>query len=145
MKNDGQLSRRQILAAAGFIGLATLTGCGSGGGEDTKDLSKKRTGAMKNYRAGQQFKATEPLTFTVLHNDNPVYPMKKNWLFWKELSRRTGVTLDATPVPLSDYEKKRSLLIGAGDAPCSSPRPTRARRPPSSPPGPSCRSASTPT
>ncbi|MGA5279062.1 extracellular solute-binding protein [Streptomyces griseoincarnatus] len=121
MKNDGQLSRRQILAAAGFIGLAALTGCGSGG-EDTKDLSKKRTGAMKNYRAGQQFTATEPLTFTVLHNDNPVYPMKKSWLFWKELSRRTGVTLDATPVPLSDYEKKRSLLIGAGDAPLLIPK-----------------------
>ena len=77
MQNNGQLSRRQILAAAGFLGLATLTGCGSGGdGEDTKDLSKKRDGAMKNYRAGQQFKATEPLTFTVLHNDNPVYPSK---------------------------------------------------------------------
>ncbi len=121
MKNDGQLSRRQILAAAGFIGLATLTGCGSGG-EDTKDLSKKRMGAMKNYRAGQQFKATEPLTFTVLHNDNPVYPMKRSWLFWKELSRRTGVTLHATPVPLSDYEKKRSLLIGAGDAPLLIPK-----------------------
>ncbi|CAL9315185.1 extracellular solute-binding protein [Streptomyces griseoincarnatus] len=121
MKNDGQLSRRQILAAAGFIGLAALAGCGSGG-EDTKDLSKKRTGAMKNYRAGAQFKATEPLTFTVLHNDNPVYPMKKSWLFWKELSRRTGVTLDATPVPLSDYEKKRSLLIGAGDAPLLIPK-----------------------
>ncbi|MFZ4206013.1 extracellular solute-binding protein [Streptomyces griseoincarnatus] len=121
MKNDGQLSRRQVLAAAGFIGLAALTGCGSGG-EGTKDLSKKRTGAMKNYRAGQQFTATEPLTFTVLHNDNPVYPMKKSWLFWKELSRRTGVTLDATPVPLSDYEKKRSLLIGAGDAPLLIPK-----------------------
>ncbi|MGA5601482.1 extracellular solute-binding protein [Streptomyces griseoincarnatus] len=121
MKNDGQLSRRQILAAAGFIGLAALAGCGSGG-EDTKDLSKKRMGAMKNYRAGQQFKATEPLTFTVLHNDNPVYPMKRSWLFWKELSRRTGVTLDATPVPLSDYEKKRSLLIGAGDAPLLIPK-----------------------
>ncbi len=121
MKNDGQLSRRQILAAAGFIGLAALAGCGSGG-EDTKDLSKKRTGAMKNYRAGAQFAATEPLTFTVLHNDNPVYPMKKSWLFWKELSRRTGVTLDATPVPLSDYEKKRSLLIGAGDAPLLIPK-----------------------
>ncbi|MEU0618405.1 extracellular solute-binding protein [Streptomyces albogriseolus] len=122
MKNTGQLSRRQILAAAGFIGLAALTGCGSGDGEDAKDLSKKRTGAMKNYRAGQQFKATQPLTFTVLHNDNPNYPMKESWLFWKELTRRTGVTLDATPVPLSDYEKKRSLLIGAGDAPLLIPK-----------------------
>ncbi|MEU7467462.1 extracellular solute-binding protein [Streptomyces sp. NPDC044984] len=122
MKNTGQLSRRQILGAAGFIGLAALTGCGGGDGDDAEDLSKKRDGAMKNYRAGEQFKATEPLTFSVLHNDNPVYPLKDDWLFWKELTRRTGITLEATPVPLSDYEKKRSLLIGAGDAPLLIPK-----------------------
>lgn len=95
MQNAGQLSRRQILAAAGFIGLATLTGCGSSDdGGDGKDLSKKQNGAMKNYRAGQRFKAAEPLSFSVLHNNNPVYPMKDGWLFWKELTKRTGVTLE---------------------------------------------------
>jgi putative aldouronate transport system substrate-binding protein len=123
VKNTGKLSRRQILSAAGFVGLAALTGCGGGdGGGDGKDLSKKRDGAMKNYRAGQRFKAAEPLTFEVLHNDNPVYPMKKDWLFWKELAERTGVTLKPVSVPLSDYEKKRSLLIGAGDAPFLIPK-----------------------
>ncbi len=123
MKNAGQLSRRQILAAAGFIGLAGLTGCGSGGdGGDSEDLSKKQNGAMKEYRAGQRFKATAPLSFSVLHNNNPVYPTKKSWLFWKELTRRTGVTLEPVDVPLVDYEKKRSVLIGAGDAPFLIPK-----------------------
>ncbi|MFJ5727647.1 ABC transporter substrate-binding protein [Streptomyces paradoxus] len=123
MQNAGQLSRRQILAAAGFIGLATVTGCGSGeDGGDSKDLSKKRHGAMKNYRAGQQFKAAEPLSFSVLHNNNPVYPMKDGWRFWKELTKRTGVTLKPVDVPLADYEKKRSVLIGAGDAPFLIPK-----------------------
>ncbi|GHD03224.1 sugar ABC transporter substrate-binding protein [Streptomyces violarus] len=123
MQNAGQLSRRQILAAAGFIGLATVTGCGSGeDGGDSKDLSKKQNGAMKNYRAGQQFKAAKPLSFSVLHNNNPVYPMKGNWLFWKELTKRTGVTLKPVDVPLADYEKKRSVLIGAGDAPFLIPK-----------------------
>ncbi|MFF0161225.1 extracellular solute-binding protein [Streptomyces sp. NPDC005263] len=123
MKNAGQLSRRQILAAAGFVGLATLTGCGGGGdGGDSKDLSKKQNGAMKEYRAGQQFKAAEPLSFSVLHNENPVYPMKNDWLFWKELTKRTGVTLKPVSVPLMDYEKKRSVLIGSGDAPFLIPK-----------------------
>ncbi|MFI2717754.1 extracellular solute-binding protein [Streptomyces collinus] len=123
MQNAGQLSRRQILAAAGFIGLATVTGCGSGDdGGDGKDLSKKRDGAMKDYRAGQQFKAAAPLSFSVLHNNNPVYPMKDGWLFWKELTERTGVTLKPVDVPLADYEKKRSVLIGAGDAPFLIPK-----------------------
>ncbi|GAB2868486.1 extracellular solute-binding protein [Streptomyces deserti] len=123
MKNAGQLSRRQILAAAGFAGLAALTGCGSGDdGGDSKDLSKKQNGAMKEYRAGQRFKATKPLSFDVLHNNNPVYPMKNSWLFFKELTKRTGVTLKPVAVPLADYEKKRSVLIGSGDAPFLIPK-----------------------
>lgn len=123
MKNAGQLSRRQILTAAGFIGMATLAGCGSGDdAEDSKDLSKKQNGAMKEYRAGQQFKASKPLSFSVLHNNNPNYPLKDSWLFWKELTKRTGITLKPIAVPLSDYEKKRSVLIGAGDAPFLIPK-----------------------
>src|ERR1044072_8700228 len=112
--NAGQLSRRQVLAAAGFVGLATLTGCGGGeDGGDSKDLSKKQNGAMKEYRAGQQFKATKALSFSLLHNDNPVYPLKNNWLFWKEVTQRTGITVKPLDVPLADYEKKRSVLISA--------------------------------
>ncbi|WP_333737162.1 ABC transporter substrate-binding protein [Streptomyces sp. IBSBF 2806] len=123
MKNAGQLSRRQMLSAAGFVGLAALTGCGSGDDAgDSKDLSKKQNGAMKEYRVGQQFKAAKALSFSILHNNNPVYPMKDGWLFWKELTRRTGITLKPIAVPLSDYEKKRSVLIGAGDAPFLIPK-----------------------
>ncbi|MFG2551194.1 extracellular solute-binding protein [Streptomyces sp. NPDC048581] len=123
MKNTGHLSRRQILAAAGFIGLATLTACGSGDdGGDPKDLSKKQNGAMKEYRTGQQFKAAKPLSFSMLHNNNPVYPMKSGWLFWKEVTKRTGITIKPLDVPLADYEKKRSVLIGAGDAPFLIPK-----------------------
>ncbi|MEW2805596.1 extracellular solute-binding protein [Streptomyces massasporeus] len=123
MKNAGQLSRRQMLAAAGFIGLATITGCSGGDdGGDGKDLSKKQDGAMKNYRAGQRFKASRPLSFSVLHNNNPVYPMKNGWLFWKEVTKRTGITIKPLDVPLADYEKKRSVLIGSGDAPFIIPK-----------------------
>ncbi|MFI2432707.1 extracellular solute-binding protein [Streptomyces sp. NPDC018693] len=123
MMNGEQLSRRRVLAAAGFVGLAALTGCGGGDdGGDTKDLSKKQNGAMKEYRVGQQFKAASALSFSLLHNNMPNYPLKSDWLFWKELTRRTGVTLKPTTVPASDYEKKRSLLIGAGDAPLLIPK-----------------------
>ncbi|MDG4863565.1 extracellular solute-binding protein [Streptomyces sp. T-3] len=123
MKNAGQLSRRQILAAAGFIGLAAVTGCGNGDdGADSKDLSKKRNGAMKEYENGRQFKATKALSFSILHNNNPVYPTKKDWLFWKELAARTGITLKPVDVPLADYEKKRGVLIGSGDAPFLIPK-----------------------
>ncbi|MFJ2114887.1 extracellular solute-binding protein [Streptomyces sp. NPDC087850] len=123
MKNSGQLSRRALLAAAGFAGFTVLVGCGSGEEEaDAKDLSGKQAGAMKKYGVGAQFKATEPFSISILHNNMPTYPLKDDWLFWEELTARTGVTLKPTAVPYSDYEKKRGLLIGAGDAPFLIPK-----------------------
>ncbi|MGW2260350.1 ABC transporter substrate-binding protein [Streptomyces sp. NPDC001780] len=123
MKNSGQLSRRGLLAVAGFAGLAALSGCGGGeGDEGPADLSKKRKGAMDEYGVGDQFTAAGPLSFSILHNNMPTYPMKDSWLFWKEITRRTKVTFEPTAVPASDYEKKRSLMIGAGDAPWIIPK-----------------------
>lgn len=121
-----QLSRRQLLSATGAaaLGLA-LAGCGSSGGsgkDDGKDLSGNKAAAMKKFGVGDQFKATAPVDFTLLYNNHPAYPLKKNWLFWSELKKRTNATFDLTAVPMSDYEKKRSLLVGAGDAPLIIPK-----------------------
>jgi putative aldouronate transport system substrate-binding protein len=112
-----------MLIAAGTATALGVTGCGSGSdAKDASDLSGNRNGAMKDFGAGDQFKATKALTFTTLYNNNPGYPYKKNWLLWSELTKRTGVTLKPTVVPLSDYEQKRSVLIGAGDAPAIIPK-----------------------
>lgn len=121
------ISRRSMLLSLGAtLGAATLglTGCSSDGGDDKKgsDLSKNRADAMDKFGVGDQFKATSPVTFTTLLNDNPGYPEKSNWLFWTELAKRTNVTLKPTVVPLSDYENKRSVIIGAGDAPFLIPK-----------------------
>ncbi|MER5177284.1 extracellular solute-binding protein [Streptomyces sp. NPDC002896] len=120
MQNTGGLSRRQLLGAALFAGLSvtTLSACGSGeNDEGGKSLDKKRVGAMDKYGTGDQFKATKALTFSLLHLDMPHYPRKDSWLLWKEVTRRTNVTFKVTGVPASDWDKKKSLLIGAGDAP----------------------------
>ena len=77
---------------------------------------------MADYGVGDQFKATEALTFSILYNNHPIYPLKDDWLFWSELTKRTNVKLEPVAVPLSDYEQKRSLLIGAGDAPLIIPK-----------------------
>jgi putative aldouronate transport system substrate-binding protein len=77
---------------------------------------------MDNYRAGDQFKATEPLTFSIMLLSNPSYPYKADWPFWAELSRRTNVTLQPTVVPASDYNQKRSVVVSAGDAPMIIPK-----------------------
>ncbi|RQX05235.1 extracellular solute-binding protein [Micromonospora arida] len=113
--------RRVALTTAGLLALSLATACSEDPGEST-DLSENRVGAMANYGIGDQFKATEALSFSTLYNNHTFYPLKEDWLFWSELTKRTNVKIDPVAVPLSDYEQKRSLLIGAGDAPLIIPK-----------------------
>ncbi|MBX7267340.1 extracellular solute-binding protein [Micromonospora sp. Llam7] len=113
--------RHAAAATAALFALTSITAC-SDDPADAEDLSGNRAGAMENYAAGTQFKATEPLSFSVLYNNHPNYPLKEDWLFWTELTSRTNVSLEKVAVPLSDYNQKRSLLIGAGDAPLLIPK-----------------------
>ncbi|MDO3705163.1 extracellular solute-binding protein [Micromonospora sp. C28SCA-DRY-2] len=113
--------RRLAVAAAGLLALTTLVACGDDS-SDANDLAENRVGAMADYGVGAQFKATEPLAFSVLYNNHSNYPLKNEWLFWSELTKRTNVKLEPVAVPASDYEQKRSLLIGAGDAPFIIPK-----------------------
>ncbi|MEH0931529.1 ABC transporter substrate-binding protein [Micromonospora sp. CPCC 205558] len=116
-----QTWRRVALATAGLLVLSLTTACSEDPGEST-DLSENRAGAMANYGVGDQFKATEALSFSTLYNNHTFYPLKEDWLFWSELTKRTNVKIEPVAVPLSDYEQKRSLLIGAGDAPLIIPK-----------------------
>jgi putative aldouronate transport system substrate-binding protein len=117
-----EITRRQVLGAFAGATVISLVGCGGDDGSDNNDVSQNRAGAMDKYGVGDQFKGTQPLTFSVLYNNHPNYPLKEDWLFWSELSKRTNVTLQPTAVPLSDYEQKRSVLIASGDAPFIIPK-----------------------
>ncbi|MBX6385027.1 MAG: extracellular solute-binding protein [Microbispora sp.] len=120
-----EINRRQAMVAVGaLLALAACSTDGGSGGSDAKkdDLAANREGAMSDYAIGKQFKAATPVSFTILYNNHPFYPIKNDWLFWSELTKRTNVTLQPSVVPLSDYENKRSLLIGAGDAPMIIPK-----------------------
>ncbi|SCL47933.1 ABC transporter substrate-binding protein [Micromonospora yangpuensis] len=112
--------RAVAVATAGVLALS-LVACSEETAEQT-DLSGNRVGAMAEYGTGDQFKATEAVNFSILYNNHTFYPLKNDWLFWSELTKRTNVTLAPVAVPLSDYEQKRSLLIGAGDAPLIIPK-----------------------
>lgn len=116
--------RKRVAAAGAILALvASLTACS--GGEDSEgpvDLTGKDVGAMEDYAAGVQFKATEPIDLSILYSDHPNYPIQDDWLLWSEITERTNVTLEPTVVPMSDYEQKRSLLIGAGNAPLIIPK-----------------------
>jgi putative aldouronate transport system substrate-binding protein len=111
-----ELRRRDFLGLASLAAFGlVVAGCDADSG--SVDPSKAKTGAMDSFGVGDTFKATAPLTFSFLFSDQPTYPYKKDWLFWTKLAADTNVTLDATIVPSSDYEQKRSLLISSGNAP----------------------------
>ncbi|WP_145946114.1 extracellular solute-binding protein [Paenibacillus sp. Y412MC10] len=108
-----------LMAAVMSLSVAACSNnLGSSGGE-AKDQSK---GAMENYGVNVSFKATEPFNLPILFSDQPAYPYKKDWMLFKEITKRTGVTLQPTIVPMSDYSQKRSLLISSGDAPLVIPK-----------------------
>ncbi|QDP42218.1 extracellular solute-binding protein [Radiobacillus deserti] len=94
---------------------------GSDNGSSKKD-GEVSGAAMTDYGVGDQFKATEPITFSMLYSDHPNYPYKEDWLLFEEIKKRTNVSLDITTVPMSDYEQKRSLLISGGEAPLIIPK-----------------------
>ena len=103
------------LSAAAFGSLA-LTSCGSS--EDAEvDPAAQNVGAMESFEADQQFKATEPITVSILWTDWPEQPVKETWQVFDRIKELTNVQLELTHVPFSDSVEKRSLLISAGDAP----------------------------
>src|SRR5690242_15509850 len=116
-----KLSRRQMLAAAGAASLAAA-GCSSGGSSKTDNLSGNRSGAMDKFGVGDQFKATAPQNFSIMMLSNASYPYKADWPFLTELTKRTNVTLQATVIPGSDYNQKRSVMVSSGQAPMIIPK-----------------------
>ncbi|MEA5455023.1 extracellular solute-binding protein [Sinomonas sp. JGH33] len=110
------IRRRDFLGLVSLAAFgAALAGCAPAG--SAVDTAKARAGAMDGFGLGTTFKATTPLNYTFLFNDNPAYAYKKDWMFWQKLTSMTNVTLNPTIVPLSDFEQKRSLLLSSGNAP----------------------------
>jgi len=99
-----------------------VAGCSDDSESESGSLDGKRAGAMDGFKAGDQFKATEPLKFPIMLLSNQAYPYKADWPFWAELTKRTNVTLEPVAVPGSDYNQKRSVMVSAGNAPLLIPK-----------------------
>lgn len=122
---EARTSHRLAAAATALVLSASMAACGGGGStaEGPVEVNDANSaGAMENYAAGDTFQASEPFTVSTLFSDHPNYPFKADWLFWQEVKDRTNVTMEATIVPMSDYEQKRSLVVSAGDAPMIIPK-----------------------
>ncbi|QNN82610.1 extracellular solute-binding protein [Brachybacterium sp. Z12] len=103
------------LSAAAFATVA-LAACGSNSAEEV-DVESQNVGAMDDYAADTQFKATEPIQVSMLWTDWPEVPVEDSWRLFEHIKEITNVEITLTHIPFSDATEKRSLLISAGDAP----------------------------
>ncbi|MGW6130336.1 ABC transporter substrate-binding protein [Cellulomonas sp. NPDC055163] len=120
-------TRRTRLITGLTVGVLALgLGACSSGGDDEGDegttadsaaLDGKRVGAMDDFGVGDTFVATEPIELSLMYRDHPNYPIQEDWLFFTTLAEKNKVSFETVVAPLSDWEQRRSLLIGAGDAP----------------------------
>lgn len=115
--------RRALLVAASVVaaGSLTLTACTGGGGAPADgeefDFTGKEVGAMSDYGVDTTFVASEPVEFGLFYRDHPNYPITDDWLILDELERNQKVSFDVVSAPLSEWDQRKSLVIGAGDAP----------------------------
>jgi putative aldouronate transport system substrate-binding protein len=123
MKN----TRMRAAAAAASLttlalGLAACSGGGDDGGDDAATPgavtidAEHSVGAMEEFAAGTTFKATEPVELSLMYRDHPGYPVKDDWSVFQHLEEDHNVTFTRTDVPLADWDNKKSLLIGSGEA-----------------------------
>ncbi len=126
-------TRRGVGFAAASALMLTLVACSAnegdgsptGGDTGTSDAPTgdggayegQRTAAMDDFGVDSVFKATEPVELSLLYRDHPGYPIQEDWLILSELADNHNVTFDRTDVPLSEWDDRKSLLLGAGDFP----------------------------
>ena len=110
--------RAIALAAATTLALAACTGNGNEAEEvSADDLQDQMVGAMEDYGPGVTFRASEPVSFSLMYRDHPNYPIQDDWRVLTALEENQNVTFDIVNVPLADWADRRALVIAAGDAP----------------------------
>lgn len=131
-----KISRRNfILAAGAFSAGAALTACGGSSSSSSTAASTATSSAGSaaasesaeslGYEYGEHFHSDEPVTYTMMFNDNPAYPIKDSWQsdgVFKAIEDLTNVHLDITIVDNSNYNDKVSLAVSSGSAPYIIPK-----------------------
>ncbi len=78
------------------------------------------------YTYGSVFYSDEPVTYTMLFNDNDAYPIQDSWYedggIFDAIAEATNVTLEIEVVNNANYTDRVSLLVSGGDAPYIIPK-----------------------
>ena len=118
-----------LLLATGMV--FSLAACGGSTGDTTAESGSAATTEAAvsdedlDYEYGDHFYSEEPVTYTMMFNDNPAYPMKETWQtegIFKAIEEATNVHLDLTIVDNANYTDKVSLAVSSGDSPYIIPK-----------------------
>lgn len=110
-----------VLAAVMAVG---LVGCGGNNNVGTKP-NQEQTGDKKTedtekldytFGEGKTFHSDEPVTYSLMYSDHENYPLKEDWLLWKELEKKTNVKFEFNTIARADYDEKKALQINTGKA-----------------------------
>lgn len=118
-----------LLLATGMV--FSLAACGGSTGDTTAESGSAATTEAAvsdedlDYEYGDHFYSEEPVTYTMMFNDNPAYPMKDTWQtegIFKAIEEATNVHLELTIVDNANYTDKVSLAVSSGDSPYIIPK-----------------------
>lgn len=116
-------TRHRLLGVGGAAALVVaLTACSPASGSDATESgsatidAEHSVGAMEEFDVGTAFKATEPVEFSLMYRDHPAYPVQDDWSVFQHIADDRNVTFKRTDIPMSDFEQKKALLIGSGEA-----------------------------
>ncbi|MFS0714937.1 sugar ABC transporter substrate-binding protein [Microbacterium sp. 2P01SA-2] len=116
-------TRHTLVGVAGLAAAAVVLAACSG--PTTEDAvgdggatigEAQSVGAMDDFEAGVTFVATEPVDFSLMYRDHPNYPVKDDWSLFQHLKDDHNVSFSRTDIPMADFDQKKSLLIGSGEA-----------------------------
>lgn len=108
--------RYSIKANVGVIGLILLLSACGGGGVST-DSASSGDDSKWVTPAGQYPVTTQPVTLSLLIEDDPGIPDWTTNKFTQWLEEKTGVSLEITGVPRDGKTERVNTLIASGDLP----------------------------
>ena len=112
-----------VLLASAMIA-SVLTGCGEKPATETETKAETETeteteteGDAVEEEVAVVDPLAEPATISMLYSDNASYPLNEEWPVLQWIKDETNVTLDLQPVPESDWEAKKEIVLNSPDMP----------------------------
>ncbi|GGD85844.1 extracellular solute-binding protein [Paenibacillus nasutitermitis] len=103
-----------VLAMGLFAGCSSSNNEGSAGENTKKGENASSSGEAAEPAAGEA--APKESTISFLNYSLPSWPYNKDWLVWKLLKEKTGVTLDVQ-VPSGELSDALNLTVASGNLP----------------------------